>query len=55
MLLARQHDPIVAIATAAGRGAVGIVRASGCDLSPLIQALCNRTLRARQASYLEGI
>ena len=53
MLLARQHDPIVAIATAAGRGAVGIVRASGCDLSPLIQALCNRTLRARQASYLE--
>ena len=53
MLLARQHDPIVAIATAAGRGAVGIVRASGRDLSPLIQALCNRTLRARQASYLE--
>ena len=53
MLLARQHDPIVAIATAAGRGAVGIVRASGRDLSPLIQALCNRPLRARQASYLE--
>ena len=53
MLLARQHDPIVAIATSAGRGAVGIVRASGRDLSPLIQALCNRPLRARQASYLE--
>ena len=53
MLLARHQDPIVAIATAAGRGAVGIVRASGRDLSPLIQALCNRPLRARQASYLE--
>ena len=53
MLLARHQDPIVAIATAPGRGAVGIVRASGRDLSPLIQALCNRPLRARQASYLE--
>jgi hypothetical protein len=34
MPLARLHDPIVAIATAPGRGAVGIVRASGPDLKP---------------------
>lgn len=52
MLLARQHDPIVAIATASGRGAVGIVRASGRDLSELIQTLLGRELQARHASYL---
>ena len=52
MLLARHHDPIVAIATAPGRGAVGIVRASGRDLSPLVQALCGRALRARHATFL---
>ncbi|MEO8124683.1 MAG: tRNA uridine-5-carboxymethylaminomethyl(34) synthesis GTPase MnmE [Burkholderiales bacterium] len=51
-MLARHHDPIVAIATAPGRGAVGIVRASGRDLSALIQALCGRSLQARHATYL---
>ncbi len=46
-------DPIVAIATAPGRGAVGIVRASGADLSPLIRAVCGRdTLPPRQAVLL---
>jgi tRNA modification GTPase len=45
-------DPIVAIATAAGRGAVGIVRASGPDLSALIQAVCGRALPPRQAVLL---
>ena len=39
MSLGRHHDPIVAIATAPGRGAVGIVRASGRDLSSLVLAL----------------
>ncbi|MBC7942717.1 MAG: tRNA uridine-5-carboxymethylaminomethyl(34) synthesis GTPase MnmE, partial [Chitinophagaceae bacterium] len=39
-------------ATAAGRGAVGIVRASGRDLSPLIAAVCGRTLAPRQATLL---
>jgi tRNA modification GTPase len=47
-----RRDPIVAIATAAGRGAVGIVRASGPDLSALIQALCGRALPPRQAVLL---
>ncbi|MDE2145941.1 MAG: tRNA uridine-5-carboxymethylaminomethyl(34) synthesis GTPase MnmE [Burkholderiales bacterium] len=50
--LGRHHDPIVAIATAPGRGAVGIVRASGRDLSPLIQAVCGRALVPRQATLL---
>ena len=45
-------DPIAAVATAAGRGAVGIVRVSGADLSGLIKAICGRALRAREATYL---
>jgi tRNA modification GTPase len=51
-LLGRQQDPIVAVATAPGRGAVGIVRASGRDLSPLIAAVCGRSLQPRQATLL---
>ena len=51
-MLARQHDPIVAIATAPGRGAVGIVRVSGKDVAPVIEAVCGRHLQARQATYL---
>ncbi len=51
MTLARLRDPIVAVATAPGRGAVGIVRASGADLAPLITALCGRALRPRVAHY----
>lgn len=50
-MLPRHHQPIVAIATAAGRGAVGIVRASGRDLRPLIDGLCGRALAARHATY----
>jgi tRNA modification GTPase len=50
--LGRQLDPIVAVATAPGRGAVGIVRASGRDLSVLIQAVCGRTLPPRLATLL---
>ncbi len=51
-MLPRDHDPILAIATAPGRGAVGIVRISAGDLVPLIQALLGRTLRPREATYL---
>jgi tRNA modification GTPase len=50
-MLARLRDPIVAIATAPGRGAVGIVRASGPDLQPLITAVCGRPLAPRVATY----
>jgi len=51
-MLPRHHEPIVAIATASGRGAVGIVRASGRDLSPLIAAVCGKPLAPRHATYL---
>jgi tRNA modification GTPase len=51
-MLARASDPIVAIATASGRGAVGIVRVSGARLAPLIEALCARPLKSREATYL---
>lgn len=51
-MLARHHDSIVAIATAPGRGAVGIVRVSGKNIAPVIQAICGRQLQARQATYL---
>ena len=51
-MLARHHDPIVAIATAPGRGAVGMVRVSGKDLSAVIAAVCDRTLQPRHATYL---
>ena len=50
-MLARHQDPIAAIATAAGRGAVGIVRVSGKQLEPLAQAISGRRLHPRQASY----
>jgi tRNA modification GTPase len=43
----------VAVATAPGRGAVGIVRASGRDLSALIQAVCGRNLAPRHATLLD--
>ncbi len=51
-MLAKHLDPIVAIATAPGRGAVGIVRLSGKGLAPVIAALCGRDLQPRQATYL---
>ena len=51
-MLARHHHPIVAIATAPGRGAVGIVRISGQHIAPVVQALCGRALSPRQATYL---
>ncbi|MDN3919116.1 tRNA uridine-5-carboxymethylaminomethyl(34) synthesis GTPase MnmE [Roseateles violae] len=52
-MLSRHQDPIAAIATAPGRGAVGIVRVSSKqDLAPLVAAICGRALRPREASYL---
>ena len=51
-MLSAQDDPIVAVATAPGRGAVGIVRVSGPRLSALVAAVCARTLKPREATYL---
>lgn len=50
--LARQRDPILAIATAPGRGAVGIVRVSGRNLAPFVSRLLGRSLTPRMATYL---
>ncbi|MEB0140561.1 MULTISPECIES: tRNA uridine-5-carboxymethylaminomethyl(34) synthesis GTPase MnmE [unclassified Undibacterium] len=49
------HDtlPIVAIATAPGRGGIGVVRISGKQLGPLLTTLFGaQTLKPRHASYL---
>jgi len=51
-MLPRHHDPIVAVATASGRGAVGIVRLSAADLRPFVVALLGRPLLPRHATYL---
>lgn len=51
-MLERVDDTIVAISTASGRGAVGIVRASGPNLGPIIDAVCGGPLEARRATYL---
>ena len=51
-MLPRHQDPIVAIATAPGRGAVGIVRVSGRGLGALVSALCGKDLKPREATYL---
>ncbi len=51
-MLPRHHEPIVAVATASGRGAVGIVRVSGVSIGPFVQSLFGRQLEPRLASYL---
>ena len=51
-MLANHDAPIIAIATAPGRGAVGIVRVSGKNLGALVVALCGRNLKPREATYL---
>ena len=50
--MSSNRDPIAAIATAPGRGAIGVVRVSGRDLRGLIEAVCGRVLVARQATLL---
>ena len=51
-MLSRHQDPIIAIATSPGRGAVGIVRVSGPHLKTWADAFCGKPLQARQAHYL---
>lgn len=51
-MLARLDQPIAAVATAPGRGAVGIVRVSAKSVAPVIAAVCGRTLKPREATYL---
>lgn len=46
-------QPIAAIATAPGRGGIGVVRVSGADLLPLAQVLTGRPLQPRYATLAE--
>ena len=50
-MLADPNQPIVAIATAPGRGGVGVVRVSGPDLRPLAKAMLGRQAQPRHAHY----
>ncbi|WP_276807870.1 tRNA uridine-5-carboxymethylaminomethyl(34) synthesis GTPase MnmE [Castellaniella defragrans] len=45
-------DPIIAIATAPGRGGIGVLRLSGPDLAAYARHLFGRGLRPRHAHYL---
>ncbi|RZA05927.1 MAG: tRNA uridine-5-carboxymethylaminomethyl(34) synthesis GTPase MnmE, partial [Proteobacteria bacterium] len=51
--------PIVAIATAPGRGGIGVVRLSGLSLETVMQAVCplpaGRPLTPRHATYLDFV
>ena len=51
-MLAHRDDPIMAIATPAGRGAVGVVRISAKQLQPFAQVLCQQALVPRHAHLL---
>jgi len=46
------QPPIAAIATAPGRGGIGVVRVSGPDVSAVMHAVCGRALQPRHATYL---
>lgn len=48
----RSNDPIAAIATAPGKGGIGVVRISGKELDGLAAALFKQPLRPRHAHYL---
>lgn len=48
----RSHsETIAAVATAPGRGGIGVVRVSGADLGDLIQGIVGRPLEPRRATY----
>jgi len=49
--LPRNNDLIAAIATAPGRGGIGVVRVSGKDVHPLALAILGKTPRPRHAHY----
>src|SRR5689334_13713149 len=51
-MTARHEEPIVAVATASGRGAIGIVRVSGRDLRPLARAICGEVPEPRRATVV---
>lgn len=51
-MASQKNDVIAAIATAPGRGGIGVVRVSGDQLGAIIQGVVGRELRARHATYV---
>lgn len=52
-MIASSTDPVIAIATAPGRGGIGVIRLSGRSLAPLVQVLFpDQNLKDRHAHYL---
>jgi tRNA modification GTPase len=51
--VATRPDRIAAIATAPGRGGIGVVRVSGPDLALLVQSILGKPLSPRHATYLD--
>jgi tRNA modification GTPase len=51
-MIATERDPIAAIATAIGRGGIGVIRISGEGLAPFALALCGQALAARHATLV---
>ncbi len=49
----RRDDPIAAIATAPGRGGVGVVRVSAADVAAFAEGLLGRPLRPRHATFAQ--
>jgi tRNA modification GTPase len=52
LALMTASDTIVAIATASGRGGIGVVRISGPDIAPYISGLIGKSLQPRYASHV---
>jgi tRNA modification GTPase len=51
--VATKLDPIAAVATAPGRGGIGVVRISGADLKPMALAMLGQFPAPRHATYLD--
>ena len=51
-MIPRSNDPIAAIATAPGKGGIGVVRISGPDLDGIAAKLFKVSLKPRHAHYL---
>ncbi|NTV94006.1 MAG: tRNA uridine-5-carboxymethylaminomethyl(34) synthesis GTPase MnmE [Thiobacillus sp.] len=50
-MAARPHDVIAAVATAPGRGGIGVVRVSGRDLAAIVAGIVGKPLEPRRATY----
>src|SRR5690606_14981438 len=51
-MIARSNDPIAAIATAPGKGGIGVVRISGPNLEAMAAKLFKQELKPRHAQFL---